>query len=189
MPKNSKGKAIVMDFDDLCDNTVNKLEYLCKLKDLMPGLKCTLFTIPGRTSASTISAVKSLGDYVQLGMHGWIHVLGECFAWTSEEALMKMQMAEEMGIDGKVFRAPKWVLDAEIYHAAKELGYVVADHKDYRVLGSGARTYTYNMPLRDPPYLRVHGHLPNVSGNGIEEHFEDFVFDKDSQFKHITEVV
>jgi len=184
-----RSKPFVLDFDDYCDNTVAKLEQLCKLKELMPGLKATLFAIPARCSPATIASAKALGDWVSLGMHGWQHTLGECWSWTSEAAIARMQAAVEMGIDGKVFRAPKWVLDAEIYTAAKELDWVVADHKDWRVLNTGARVYTYNQPLRDPKWTRVHGHLPNVSDNGIEEHFNDFVFPPDSEFKLITEIV
>ena len=183
-----RNKPIVLDFDDLCDNTRGKLAWVAKLKEKMPECKVTLFAIPTRCSKETIAEAKSLGDWVTLGMHGWRHTLGECWGWTSEEALDKMNRAFDMGIDGKVFRAPKWVIDAETYIAAKELGWVIADHRDYRVLDSGCRTYTYNQPLRDPPWIRVHGHLPNVSGNGIEEAFQSFLFKDDSQFLHITEV-
>jgi hypothetical protein len=99
-----------------------------------------------------------------------------------------MKLAIEMGIDGRVFRAPHWVIDAETYYAARDLGWVIADHKDSRVLNSGARTYTYNKPIWNPPWTRVHGHLPNVCGNGIEEAFHRFVFPEDSVFLDITEV-
>lgn len=167
-------KPIVMDFDDLCDNTRAKLALVARLKEKLPGAKVTLFAIPARCSKETIAEAKSLGEWVQLGMHGWEHTLGECWGWTKEEALSKMKLAQDMGIDAKVFRAPKWVIDVETYMAAKELGWVIADHKDFRILNSGCRTYTYNRPLRVPKYTCVHGHLPNVSGNGIEEEFSTF---------------
>jgi hypothetical protein len=184
----TKSKPVVMDFDDLCDNTVDNLDYLCLLKPLMPNLKVTLFAIPARCSPATIAAAKSLGPWVSLGMHGWQHTLGECLSWTSEDAIARMQAAAAMGIDGGVFRAPKWVVDAEIYYAAKAMDWIIADHKDFRVLGSGARTYTYNQPLRDPKVIRVHGHLPNVANNGIADHFDDFVFKPETEFKFITEI-
>lgn len=181
-------KPIVMDFDDLCDATMSKLKFVCELKYKMPSLKVTLFTIPTKISDENIAKVKHLGDWIALGMHGWRHTTGECWSWTSEEAEDKMRQALERGIDGRVFRAPKWLIDVETYKAAKALDWVIADHKDFRILGSGTRTYTYNQPLRDPPVTRVHGHLPNVSGNGIEEFFSTFVFDPDRTFKHITEL-
>jgi len=181
-------KPVVADFDDYCDNTIDKLKYVEKLKQAMPGMKVTLFAVPAKCSPETIQAAKSLGDWVALGMHGWQHTLGECWSWTSEEAKAKMLAAYDMGINGWVFRAPKWIIDVETYIAAKELGWVVADHKDWRIINTGARTYTYNQPLRNPPYTRVHGHLPNVSDNGIEEHFHDFLFEPEREFKLITEI-
>ena len=181
-------KPVVMDFDDLCDATRPKLDLIERLKEKMPGLKVTLFTIPARTSPETIRVAKLLGDWVSLGVHGWRHTLGECWSWTHEDARARMEASLEMGIDGKVFRAPKWVIDAETYYAAKELGWVIADHKDYRVLGSGALTYTYNRPLRRMAYTPVHGHLPNVSGNGIAETFDKFVFPPETEFLLIPDV-
>lgn len=181
-------KPICMDFDDLCDATVGKLDLIAKLKTAMPNLKLTLFAIPARCSPTTIACARSLGPWVSLGMHGWRHTLGECWSWTSEDALARMQAARDMGIDGGVFRAPRWLIDAETYMAAKEMDWVIADHKDNRILGTGARTYTYNQPLRNPKWTRVHGHLPNVSGNGIEDHFQDFIFPPTSTFLHITEI-
>ena len=181
-------KPVVMDFDDLCDNTRGKLALVAKLREKMPGCKVTLFAIPARCSKETIAEAKSLGDWVTLGMHGWRHTLGECWGWTSEEALDKMKRAFDMGIDGKVFRAPKWVIDKETYDAAKELDWVVADHKDFRILGSGCRVYTYNRSLRDPLWTRCHGHLPNTSGNGIEETFDKFIFTPDTEFMNIVDI-
>lgn len=181
-------KSLVVEFDDLCDNTMDKLKYVEKLKSLMPGFKCTLFAIPKRISDDNIKAVKAF-DYISLGMHGWIHTTGEMISDTSERIVEKMTLAFNRGIDGKIFRAPKWIIDEEVYYAAKSLDWVVADHKDFRILGSGARTYTYNQPLRNPKWTRVHGHLPNVSQNGIEEYFDNYVFEPDREFKFITEVV
>lgn len=183
----SRTKPIVMDFDDYCDATAPKLDLLCRLKDRMPNLQVTLFAIPRRCSPAAIRDVKILGDWVALGMHGWRHTLGECWSWTKDEALAKMRLAAAMGIDAGVFRAPQWVLDAETYYAAAELGWAVADHKDFRVLGTGCRVYTYNKPIWNPPYTRVHGHLPNVCRNGIEEAFDQFVFRKDATFVPLTE--
>lgn len=180
-------RPIVLDFDDYCDATVPKLDYLYRLKDKMPGLRCTLFAIPAKCSDATIMAAKK-HDWISLGMHGWRHTLGECWSWTKEEAMTKMKLAEEMGINARVFRAPMWVIDAEVYYAARELGWAVADHKDFRVLKTGVRTYTYNRPIHAPAWTRVHGHLPNVCDNGIEEAFDRFVFPADSTFRDVAEV-
>lgn len=179
-------KPIVMDFDDYCNATVSKLPDLYRLKEKMPNLLVTLFTVPGKCSPATIATVKQ-HDWITLGMHGWRHTLGECWSWTSEEAAAKMKLALEMGIDGRVFRAPHWIIDAETYYAAKDLDWVIADHKDFRVLNSGCRVYTYNKPVWNPRYARIHGHLPNVCGNGISEAFGRFVFAPDSTFVKLTD--
>ena len=174
-----------MDFDDLCDNTRSTLEYVARLKEKMPNALVTLFTIPARTSPETIAEAKSLGEWVTLGMHGWEHTLAECWTWSEADALDRMKRALDMGIDGKVFRAPKWVIDADTYLAAKSLGWVIADHKDWRILNTGCRVYTYNSMLRSPLYTRVHGHLPDVSGNGIVKAFHSFLFDPASEFTSV----
>lgn len=181
-------RPALMDFDDYCDATAAKLDYLYRLKEKMPGLKVTLFAIPMKCSDTTILRVKQ-HDWITLGMHGWRHTLSECWSWTSEEAVAKMQLAANMGIDGRVFRAPGWVIDAQTYYAAADLGWVVADHKDYRVTGSKARTYTYNEPMAAPKWTRVHGHLPNVCDNGIEEAFDSFLLPAASEFMFIEEAI
>lgn len=180
-------KPIVFDLDDYCDAVVGKLDYLYRLKEKMPALRCTLFAIPAKCSAATIAEAKK-HEWISLGMHGWRHTLGECWSWTKEEAVEKMKAAEDMGIDARVFRAPMWIIDAEVYYAAEELGWAIADHKDFRILGSGVRTYTYNKPTWNPAWTRVHGHLPNVCDNGIEEAFERFVFPADAEFRDVAEV-
>lgn len=175
-------RPVVMDFDDLTSGTMRKLDLVVKLKKLMPALDVTLFAIPCRLTRDDVHAAKSLGPWLHLGMHGWEHTLGECWTWSDDEAEEKMRRAFDAGIDAKVFRAPKWVIDADTYAAAKRLGWVIADHKDWRILGTGCRTYTYNEPLQNPRFTRTHGHLPNVSGNGIEEAFRSFIFTPETSF-------
>ena len=177
-----------MDFDDLADSTVAKLEHVARLKDRMPALKVTLFAIPAKCSDATIAAAKALGDWVALAPHGHAHTLGECYSMTDDEIVEKIEWAASRGIDAPAFRAPRWILDLGVYEACKRLDYTVADHKDYRILGTSAKVYTYNKPLRDPAYTRVHGHLPNVSNNGIAEHFHEFVFPNATEFKFVHEV-
>lgn len=181
-------RPICMDFDDLASTTMSKLDLVCKLKQAMPALEVTLFAIPAKLTDDDIRAAKSLGPWVHLGMHGWAHTLGECWSWAQQEAEDKMKMALDRGIDARVFRAPRWVIDAETYRAAKALDWVIADHKDYRVIGSGARVYTYNKALRNPPATRVHGHLPDIGSNGIAEAYRTFIFPPTSTFTTIPAI-
>jgi hypothetical protein len=190
MSKATDIKPVVLDFDDLCDATRPKLAYIARLREKMPTVKVTLFTIPARCSAATIAEAKSLGDWVALAPHGWRHGFGECLSWTQEEAMAKIKLAQDKGIDAPSFRAPGWLLNDEVYAACASLGIVVADHAGFRVLGSTASTYTYNKALRNPRYMRLHGHLPNVSGNGIEDHFDEFIVPNAEarEFKFVHEV-
>ncbi len=178
-------RTFCVDFDDYCDATVHELEVLSELKDRFPEIKVTLFTIPQRTSASTIEKAKDLGDWVQLAPHGWRHTRGECLAWSDEEARDKIELAREKGIDAPVFRAPGWLLDADTYTACKKLDYVVASHKTFRIPNTGAREYVYNMHLPGGNKFRgVHGHVTPVSDNYIRDMLSagQFNFPIDSSF-------
>ena len=153
---------ICVEFDDLCDNTLNELVYLKEFKEKYPTLKVTLFTIPMRCEAVTIKAAQALGDWVQLAPHGWRHTHGECLSWTKDEAVAKIKHAADVGIGAPVFRAPGWLLDADVYAACQDLGYTIASHKLFRIPNTGVREYVYNQPkVRDRFVL--HGHLTNSS--------------------------
>ncbi len=149
----------VVDFDDLYDGVAERsLEFLKGLKGHVKGLKVTLFTIPQRTSQSTVDEFKKY-DWIALAPHGWQHTRGECLAWTSEEGQYKILAARDKGIDAPVFRAPAWLLDSATYEACRQTDTVVADHKDYRV-NAMAQVYTYNAVDGKQPKVRsIHGHL------------------------------
>lgn len=168
---------VVVDFDDLCDNTAHTLTVLEDLKVAYPNFKVTLFAIPARCSQATLQHVAQLnekyGKFIALAPHGWRHTRGECYAWTSEEAIAKIKAAAAMGIDAPLFKAPAWLLDGETYHACEELGYTV-----------------YN-----PGHLgitnHVHGHLSNTTGNYIKDMLADgrLAFKPDHIFQWAEEVV
>jgi len=190
-------KSYVIDFDDLCDNVMvqdgkDLVSFLGEWKEKVPPLKITLFTIPKRCSSNTISSIKSLGDWVALAPHGWRHTRGECLAWAKEECMAKINAAKEMGIDAPVFRAPAWLLDGEVYEACGELDYTIASHKDFRIPGTNVKEYVYNLHMGvDPPRTRrLHGHLPNVSGNWVYDMQKDGLLktDKNGEYKWPWEV-
>lgn len=149
-----------VEFDDLCDQTAYTLQVLKAIKGEWPEFKVTLFTIPARTSPIVIEEAKKMGDWIALAPHGWRHTKGECLSWTKEEALSKLRLAAEKGVDAPTFRAPGWLLDHETYAACRELGYTVADHFVYRASQEGDKVYTYNNTAGKAPLVRaVHGHL------------------------------
>jgi len=171
-------RMYVIDFDDYCDATVGELRRLKELKEMYPDFKCTLFTIPMKTSKETVDAAKALNtpedEWIKLAPHGWHHTRGECLGWTDDEAYEKIWAAREMGIDSPVFRAPGWLLDGHTYMACRKLGYVVAAHQIYRIPFTGAKEYVYNdVRFRRRKVRSIHGHVTPVSGNYIEAMMQD----------------
>jgi Predicted deacetylase len=166
----SKVKNFVVDFDDLCDATVGELEVLKQIKAQYNDFKVTLFTIPQRTSDTTIAAAKALGEWCQIAPHGWWHTRGECYSWSSEEAVEKIAAAKQRGIDAPAFRAPGWLLDGDVYVACRELDYTICSHAIYRIPKTGVKEYVYNdVTLRGKGTRAIHGHLTPVSGNFIRD--------------------
>lgn len=157
-----------IDFDDLCDQSMDEIPVLLALHEKYEQLRVTLFTIPKRISASNIKALKEYKDWMQLAPHGWRHTRGECLAWSAEEARDKILAAKDMGIDAPVFRAPGWLLDGDVYEACKELGYVVASHEVFRVPNTGVPEYVYNLS-RGRAFKSVHGHLTDCGFNYIKD--------------------
>lgn len=182
--------VVVMDFDDLCDQ-YNPWPQLETLKLNEPDLKVTLFTIPMRCSKQLLKHYAAEKAWIELAMHGWWHTTGETFSWTREEALDKMRRAEDMGIDGHGFKAPKWLIDPVVYEAAAELGWYIADHKKnrFRPTQAGERIYISDLRLRDGKLRRLHGHTRNVCDNGIEEAFNLFMLPRGKfEYRFISEV-
>jgi len=182
---------VIMDFDDLCD-AYDPFNMLCTLKENDPEFKVTLFTIPMRCSKQLLKKYDKEKEWIELAMHGWWHTYGETLSWTKEEALDKMRISMDMGIDGKGFKAAKWVIDPIVYEAAKELGWYVADHKTnrYRIPSEGERIYISDLRLRDGKERRLHGHTRNVCDNGIEEAFPLFMLPRGKfEYRFISEVV
>lgn len=193
-----RNRTYVVDFDDYCDAVVDELEVLKGLRERYPTFVCTLFTIPARTSPSTIQAARELGDWVKLAPHGYFHTRGECLGWSKDEAVRKIEAARSLGIgtmDGeKCFRAPAWLLDADVYDAADDLDVVIASHREFRIPSanriSSPREYVYNDASRRRKGTRaVHGHLTPVAGNYIRDMLEEgkLSFGKKHKFLNIEE--
>ena len=191
---------VVIDFDDLCDHTVDTLDILCALRAKHPNFKATVFAIPARCSPETIAKVTQANELVgekwlQAAPHGWRHTRGECLSWTDQEAEEKISLAYNLGIDATVFRAPAWLLDAHTYEACKRLGYAVASHDEFRIEGTGAREYIYNHRKKHRKrFIGVHGHLTPVMGNFIRDMLDrgDLTFAPDTSFafpQDVAEVI
>lgn len=163
-------KTAILDFDDLCD-TNDPYDALVRLHRRDPGFKVTLFAIPTRCSPALFAKYSHIDDWCQLAVHGWRHARHECLGWTSEETQDKLQRATDI-YPGfvKLFKAPNWELDNEVYAGLKQAGFAVADHiRNIEILPHGQPHYIYNIRLRDDHYARLHGHIQPWGGTGLTE--------------------
>ena len=110
---------------------------------------------------------------------------------TIDEALEKIQLSKDRGIDAPAFRAPGWLIDEAVYDACTQLNYTICDHKEHHVPYPNARIYTYNWYLGKHKRVRgVHGHMTPVMDNEIIKMLNDgrLTFKQDAQFKFPWEV-
>jgi calcineurin-like phosphoesterase family protein len=180
----------IVDLDDLCDMW-NPYDMLLTLKENDPSFKVTLFTIPKKCSPKLLKRYNANKSWVELAMHGWWHTTGETLSWTEDECREKMRRAEEMGIDGRGFKAPKWIISDTVRKVAREEGWYISDHKSnrFRPRVEGERVYITDLRLRDSKEVRLHGHTHNVTGNGIEESFNKFLLPRGKfEYRFISEM-
>jgi len=176
----------VFDLDDLCD-AWDPWEDLCALAKRYPGFKVTLFAIPGRCSDELLARYRAC-DWVELGVHGYHHSTMECGVWGYDETRAKLEEMEELGWD-KVFKAPGWVANEQVYAALHDAGWKVADHTAHMwaSMDLPVDRYTYNLPGQQTQ--NIHGHTWDVCGNGPSAWREMFEgVDKDAYFAFVSEV-
>jgi hypothetical protein len=163
-------KKAILDFDDLCDGN-DPYDTLTMLHDRDPGFKVTLFAIPQRCSAAILEKYERISAWCQLAVHGWRHSRHECLAWTSEETLDKLGLAQLIYPKFvPLFKAPNWEIDLEVYKGCKEAGFAVADHlRNIEILPHQQAHYIYNIRLRGDTFNRLHGHIQPWGGTGLTE--------------------
>lgn len=162
-------KRAILDFDDLCD-TNDPHDTLVRLHERDPNFKVTLFAIPTRCLPELLSKYAAISDWCQLAVHGWRHARHECLGWTSEETHDKLQKAQAI-YPGfvKLFKAPNWEIDTEVYAGCALAGFAVADHiRNIEILPAQPH-YIYNIRLRNDNFTRLHGHIQPWGGTGLTE--------------------
>ena len=190
MSGNGASKHIVMDFDDLCDSN-DRMDVLRRLKERDPGFKVTLFAIPTRCSDSLLAKYDESRDWIRLGIHGFRHSRHEAMAWTVDEAADKIAKAREIFNFAPVFKAPNWSMTDEVYAACKSSGVAVADHlSNIAIMPDDMPHYIYNVRLRNDHYIRLHGHIQNWAGTGLEEAYERWSSPEiGSEYHFVTDAV
>lgn len=206
-PKRKRGRprkqpnVVVFDVDDFVGNRNDRtymgfVPLLGDLKDAIPELKVTLFTIPYLSNIEIVLRDWADKDWVELAVHGFSHIQGEFVG--SSEALIRYVLDEfgQTGVFQRGFKAPYWEATPQLYSALLHAGYWVADHPmnikeippevDAYVLGD-EHDIGQGHPTLD--LLQVHCHTHNTCGNGVEERFEDLLALKGKEFKFVSEIV
>jgi len=173
----------IVDFDDWgYDHDCRK--ELEKLKELNPHFKCTLFTVPAKTTLDMLCWARDNDYWVELAQHGWDHHDNyECSEWTYEECAKRLYDGVLLGATG--FKAPGWQISDACYEALRDLGYWVADqHYNDERRPQGLKRYR----VGENSY---HGHTWDCGcNNGIYEDWDNicnFVREGDD-FRFISEV-
>ena len=176
--------SLVFDLDDLCDE-FDPYEELVALKGRFPGLKVTLFAIPGRCSPELLERYRQV-PWVELAVHGYHHAATECVTWGYAEANDRL---EELEVAGwmKLFKAPGWLANEEVYQALQDRGWAVADNIKFCELWGDAELerYVYNAN-RD--VTSIHGHTWDTCENGPSAWCEMFE-GLSGEFKFVSEAV
>lgn len=159
---------VIVTLDDFHDTNHN-LPILLDLKERFPGFKATLFCIPSKCSIPFLRKIKSKYPWLSLAVHGWFHdtehgTAQESNYWSSSDAKFYLELAENMGVFEKVWRAPGWNMNVQTYQELINRGYLITEHLGHdRWPEMGGRRYTTGH------LMEVHGHIQAVNMNGLEE--------------------
>jgi hypothetical protein len=195
---------VAIEYDDF--SAVNhNLVVLERMKEHLPNLKVTLFTVPFEIRFCSnlqdsaplvlpkfkpfVKAINSL-DWIEIALHGLTHAPME-FAELSYEGAMKritvgMKMFENAGITNfaKIFKAPQWALSREAKRAAQDMGFVVLEDN----------YYNWNLANDEPnadakePFI-MHGHVQETMGNGMEESMHRVLrLSPDTEFLFLSDI-
>lgn len=180
---------VVFDLDDLCPE-FDPWEELHALKKRFPGLRVTLFCIPSRCNPSFLDKYRDL-DWVSLGVHGYHHSSMECATWSGEETRSKLSEADTIIQGDRVFKAPGWAGNPEVYDTLKDMEWGAATHIEHQFdwADSSSATYCYNHPRNDG-FVPIHGHTWDCMGNGPSDWDQMFeAVPEDAEFLFVKDVL
>jgi hypothetical protein len=154
---------MVVDVDDHYPEN-DAMPWMLKLKEINPAFKVTLFAVPGRGSDEFW---KSHPDWVELAVHGWRHeTVDECIEWDYQRSMDMLLTRPERFVRG--FKAPGWQISQPTYDVLVDYDWWVADqHLEDARRPEELRTYFY-----EDGSDRVHLHVQDVCGNGLNESWD-----------------
>lgn len=157
--------TVCLDLDDAYPGN-DRMDLLRDLKRQVPGLRVTLFAIPGRCTREWVA---SMPDWVELVPHGWMHDTNrECQDWDRDKMHSAVWHYGVAGFTVRGFKAPGWQISDGCYAELAARGYWVADqpYNNHR-RPAGLRCYL----LGEPPagVHQIHGHVGHLNGHNANE--------------------
>jgi len=182
--------TVVLDLDDAYPGN-DRMDLLCDLKQQVPGLKVTLFTIPGRCTPEWLWPLLRV-EWIEIVPHGWMHKTNrECQHWTQDEAEDKLMWAEIAGMEVCGFKAPGWQISDGCYAELAKRGYWVMD-QPYNNGRRPADLRCYLLGEQPPGIVQIHGHVGHLNGhnaNELEYLVPEILSYRDAEWKFVSEVV
>jgi hypothetical protein len=180
--------VVVLDLDDAYPGN-DRMQLLSELKQQVPGLKVTLFAIPGRCTREWVAGMP---PWVELVPHGWMHETNrECERWDMLDAYTAMETALLVGVSTHGFKAPGWQISIETYLELQRRDYWVMDqpYNNHR-RPPGLRSFILGEP--PPGVVQIHGHVGHLNGrnaNELEYLVPEILRYRDAEWKFVSEVV
>lgn len=176
-------QSVVFDVDDFCDEW-NCLPELSLLKSHYPNFKCTLFTIPTKTSAKLLSQVEGC-DWIEIAAHGIKHEPLDEMLKVDYYKLTKF-LEKLPPIYTRGFRPPGWYLTSAVVTACNRAGYWLAMHARDRATGVQCQHGYYCCGERLPYW---HGHTHDVCGNWLKKLLPSLLqqWPKNQHFSFVSE--
>ena len=179
----------IVNADDFHEDN-NRFDLLHQIKQKLPNFKITMFTIPGLCSLQWSKWVFSDYPWIEMVPHGWKHPHPrECESWTFNETMIYLDLISKIPYYVHGFKAPGWQISGGTYKALDATGYWVADqeYNDWR-RPFGLKSYV--LTHDDPDVKKMHFHVQNVCGNGLEESLDQIMsLDPDEEFMFVSEYI
>jgi hypothetical protein len=156
---------VLISCDDLFSPTQVEL-YLQPLKDEVPDLVVTCYTIPNRFGP--VHDAKKRWPWIVFAAHGAEHTRGECLSWDDELAKAKLEWCLEMGF-APIFKAPGYAQNDDLEIACHHLGFILHHDRSYTPMYPGTKVYPGHRQRTDHDY--IHCHLQQYRGS------QDFIVD------------
>lgn len=171
----------IVDIDDFHENNTG-MEFFKIIKKEVPNFKANLFTIIGKCSPQFIKNINKMA-WVDVIPHGWLHnTPTEAKYWSYERSLRYLDNIAHLGLT-KGFKAPGWQISDGMYNALLKREYWVAD-QPYNESRRPKKLKSY---ILDKPN-KLHFHIQNVCGNGLEESLDQIINLK-GKFGFIKEII